>query len=749
MKCRVRYNSDMVKATHLKFVTPPAADTPAWIDAFATGESAAAAKKLREVLAFVTPLVEDKTLMNGEPVLPHVMGAVPLLSDLHLGHEAVAAALLWPVLQLDATAAKRVRDKFGATIADLAEGVLRMNAIGALSNRQVGRQKPDEQAAQLEALRKMLLAMVQDVRVVLIKLADHTQDLRYAVKSEDAAARRECAQLTRDIFAPLANRLGVWQLKWELEDLAFRILEPDTYKEIARLLDDKRVNREGYIENVLAILNSELARAGIKADVMGRPKHITSIYNKMRRKHLDFDALYDVRAVRVLVDDVKDCYTVLGIVHNLWSPIPKEFDDYIAKPKGNNYRSLHTAVIGPEGKSIEVQIRTHEMHHSSELGVAAHWRYKEGGRQNKGYDEKIAWLRQVLDWKDEVREGVGNVGEIGVLAEQFKTGLFDDSIYVFTPQGKVIDLPVGATPIDFAYHVHTELGHRCRGAKVDGVMAPLNTVLRNGQHVEVTTAPVHDKGGPSRDWLNPQLGFLKSQSARNRVRQWFNRLNFDADVAQGRATLEKELQRNGLTALNLDKLAEAEGYAKLDDFLADIARGDVGPKRLQEALRPTPAAAPAPETMPAPRKPRSTGGGVLVVGVDKLLTVPAKCCKPAPPEPIIGFVSRGRGVTVHRANCVNVKRLDPQRIVSAEWGAASGATFPAEIEIEALDRTGLLRDISEVFTRERANVTATNTLTKDMLARMRFTLEISNLDQLSRVLMMIREVKGVMRAVRR
>ena len=729
----------MVKATHLKLVSPQDAETQQWIEAIAARESVAAADTLRDVLAFVTPLYARQTLASGEAVLTHVMGAVSLLNNLHLGHEGVAAALLWPALEIDAATKRRVRDKFGATIAELSEGVLRMSAISALSSRQAETMKPEAQAAQLEALRKMLLAMVQDVRVVLIKLADHTQDLRYAVKHADDSLRRETAQLTRDIFAPLANRLGIWQLKWELEDLAFHIIEPGAYKEIARLLDDKRINREGYIEDVLVRLKSELARTGIKAEVMGRPKHIYSIYNKMHRKHADFEALHDVRAVRVLVDDVKDCYTVLGLVHNLWSPIPKEFDDYIAKPKGNNYRSLHTAVIGPDDKSVEVQIRTHEMHQSSELGVAAHWRYKEGGRHHKGYGEKIAWLRQILDWKDEVRD-------TGELAEQFKTGLFDDTIYVLTPQGRVIDLPVGATPIDFAYHVHTELGHRCRGAKVDGAMVPLNTVLHNGQQVEVTTVA---QGGPSRDWLNPQLGFIKSQSARARVRQWFNRLNHDADVAQGRTMLEKELQRHGQTALNLDKLAESEGYAKLEDFLADIARGDVGPKRLQDALRPAPAPAPVAE-MPAPRKPRANnGGGVLVVGIDKLLTVPAKCCKPAPPEPIVGFVSRGRGVTVHRASCSNVKRLDPARMVTAEWGAASGATFPAEVEIEALDRTGLLRDISEVFTRERANVTATNTLTKDMLARMRFTLEISDLAQLKRVLGMIREVKGVMRAARR
>lgn len=729
----------MVKATHLRLVTLQQTDTQAWIDEIAARESAAAAKTLREVVAFVTPLYAGNTLVSGEDLLTHVMGTVLILSDLRLGHEAIAAALLWPALN-QGTVEKRLRDKFGATMSGLADGVLRMSAMDALSNRGGGDRKPDEQAAQLEALRKMLLAMVQDVRVVLIKLADHAQDLRYAVKSDDETSRLESARLTRDIFAPLANRLGVWQLKWELEDLAFRILEPDTYKKIAHLIDDKRVNRERYIENVMALLTKELALAGIKAEVSGRPKHITSIYLKMQRKKIDFEALYDVRAVRVLVDDVKDCYAALGLVHNLWSPIPKEFDDYIAKPKVNNYRSLHTAVMGPEDKSLEVQIRTHEMHQNSELGVAAHWRYKDSTHQSKDYDEKISWLRQVLEWKDEVRDA-------DELSEQFRTGLFDDTIYVFTPQGKVVDLPVDSTPLDFAYHVHTELGHRCRGAKVDGVMAPLNTVLRNGQQIEIITTA---QGGPSRDWLNSQLGYLKSQGARSKVRQWFNRQNYEVDLVHGRTTLDKELQRHGLTALNLDKLAEEQGYAKLNDFLADIGRGEISLKNLREALRPTPAPEPVVKTLPTPAKSRAgSGNGVLVVGVDKLLTVPAKCCKPAPPEAIVGFVSRGRGVTVHRANCANVKRLDPERLVVAEWGEAGGETFSVEVEIQALDRTGLLRDIGEVFTRERANVTATNTLTRDMLARMRFTLEISNLDQLKRVLAMTREVKGVVSALRR
>jgi GTP pyrophosphokinase len=615
-----------------------------------------------------------------------------------------------------------------------------MAQIGALSSRRPAMPKPEQQAAQLEALRKMLLAMVQDVRVVLIKLADHLQELRYLAKNGDPGQRREAAELTRDIFAPLANRLGVWQLKWELEDLALRILEPETYKRIARLLDEKRVDRERYIENVIALLRAELARAGIAAEVTGRPKHIFSIYKKMMLKSIDFESLYDVRAVRILVGDIKNCYAALGLVHNLWSPIPKEFDDYIAKPKSNNYRSLHTAVTGPEGKAVEVQIRTHEMHQHSELGVAAHWRYKEGARRDKSYDEKIAWLRQILDWKDEVADA-------NELAEQFKTGLFEDTVYVLTPQGRVIDLPKGATPVDFAYHVHTELGHRCRGARVDGAMVPLNTPLHNGQQVEIIAAK---QGGPSRDWLNPQLGYLKSQGARTKVRQWFNRQNHEADVAQGRTVLDKELQRHGMTGINLDKLAADLGHPRLNDFLAALGRGEIGPKMMQDALRGDAQPAEPAEASPVARRPRAANrGSVLVVGIDKLLTVPAKCCKPAPPEPIIGFVTRGRGISVHRADCASVRRLDPERRVTAEWGDATGATFPVDIEVEAMDRTGLLRDISEVLSRERINVTATNTASRDLSARMRFTLEVANLEQLQRALQLIREVRGVMRAARR
>jgi GTP pyrophosphokinase len=729
----------MTATKHLRLVQeqePQSAFAALRARLIAAGSSAAL-----EALDYAEQALRGRWLGSGEPALAHAAGAAGILLDLKLDSQAVAAALLAPALECAPEAAARMRERFGNAVADLVEGVGRMNEIGTLSNRHVPARRPEQQAAQLESLRKMLLAMVQDVRVVLIKLADHTQALRHAAKAEEEGLRREAAELARDIFAPLANRLGVWQLKWELEDLSFRILDPETYKRIAALLDEKRADREHYIDSVTAQLKGELTRAGIPGQVAGRPKHIFSIYKKMSTKATDFTSIYDVRAVRVLVDTVKECYAVLGLVHELWSPIPKEFDDYIARPKSNRYRSLHTAVIGPDGKALEVQIRTHEMHQHSELGVAAHWRYKEGVRSDPGYDEKIAWLRQILEWRDELNDA-------DELAEQFRTSLFEDSVYVLTPQGKVIDLPRGSTAVDFAYHVHTELGHRCRGAKVDGVMVPLNTPLANGQRVEILTAK---QGGPSRDWLNPQLGYLHSHAARTKVRQWFNRLNYEKAVGQGRALLEKELQRQGMTAVSFDKLATDAGYAGTNDFLADLGTGKIGPKQLGTALHPEqPVTTPGAEREVVTHRARPVArDSVLVVGVDKLLTLPARCCKPLPPDPIVGFVTRGRGVSVHRANCANLRRLDVKRLVPAEWGRAEGVTFPVEIEVEAIDRTGLLRDISEVLSRERINVTATHSLSAQLAARMRFTLEVNDGGQLKRVLALIREVRGVTRAVRR
>ncbi len=730
----------MVRATHLKLVTPPGDDHAAgWLAAVGADYTASDALLVKRALEWFAPRVAGHALISGEPALAHALGTASILRELKLDAECLAASLLAQVTDTH-EAVLAVRDAFGARIAELAEGVARMALIESLGSRA---SRSGDEAAQLEGLRKMLLAMVQDVRVVLVKLADHAQTMRFAVKCDDVQLRHAMARLALDIFAPLANRLGVWQLKWELEDLALRILEPETYKRIAGLLDEKRSDRERYIDEVVMRLREELERAAVRTEISGRPKHIYSIYHKMRRKGVDFDALYDVRAVRVLANDVKDCYTALGIVHSLWTPLPKEFDDYIAKPKSNDYRSLHTAVIGPEGKPLEIQIRTQEMHQHSELGVAAHWRYKEGMREgprrDAGYDEKIAWLRQIVEWKDQVADS-------GELAAQFRSELFADTIYVLTPQGRVIDLPKDSTPIDFAYHVHTDLGHRCRGAKVNGTMVPLNTPLRNGQQVEITAAK---QGGPSRDWLNPALGFLKSAGARAKVRQWFNRQNHEASVTQGRDLVDKELQRHGLTGINLDKLAQQFEFDKLNDFLAEVGRGGIGPRQLQTALR-ADGAPPAPAgNQPIVRKSRAQPGGILVVGVDKLLTVPARCCKPAPPDPIIGFVSRGRGVTIHRKGCRNIARLAAERLVAADWGVSPDATFPVDIVIEANDRTGLLRDVTEILSRERINVTATNSASRDAAARMLLTVEISNLDQLNRMLVLIREVRGVARAARR
>ena len=739
------------RASQLRLVgTSAEAQRAAWLADVAGHLAPGDREALGGALDFVETLYAEKRLPSGEALLDHALDTAGLLGELRLDQEALAAALLFRCQGVAPGSVAKLRESFGATIADLVDGVVRMGAIGALSGRPQEKLRPDEQAGQLEALRKMLLAMVQDVRVVLIRLADHGQTLRYAARLDDSEYRRETARLTRDVYAPLANRLGVWQFKWEMEDLAFRILEPEGYQRIARLLDEKRGDRERYLENVIALLKGELTRAGIAAEVTGRPKHFYSIAQKMKRKGYDFEAVYDVRAVRVLVEQVKDCYAALGLVHNLWSPIPKEFDDYIARPKSNQYRSLHTAVTGPEGKAVEVQIRTHDMHQHSELGVAAHWRYKEGRRGERGYDEKIAWLRQILEWKDQI-------GDAGELAEQFRTGLFDDTIYVLTPQGRVIDLPKAATPIDFAYHVHTELGHRCRGAKVDGAMVPLNTALANGQQVEILAAK---QGGPSRDWLNPALGYVASHGARAKVRQWFNRQNLETATAQGRAVVEKELQRLGMTrlgtAVSLEKLAAQLGFDKVAEFFAEVGRGEIGHRQLQNAigaLDPRSATVQPQEEQqpPAARRARAAPdrGSILIVGVDRLLTAPARCCKPAPPDAIVGFVTRGRGVTIHRAGCANVARLAAERVVAAAWGESAGATYPVEVEVHAADRPGLRREIADVLAREGIGILASASAASDGAARMRYTLAVPDLDRLRLALTLIQHVRGVARAARR
>ena len=736
----------MVAVLHAAPRTAAPEAVAAWLESLAPMFSAAERDALKAAFELARARAGDARMPDGEPVLDRAVGAATILAALELDRDSVLAALLLPLTIADAFDAAAISAQFGPDVATLVAGVSRMSSIRASA----GTPSADH-GVQAENLRKMLLAMVEDIRVVLVKLAERTQALRYLMTA-DEPRRRESAREVLELFAPLANRLGVWQLKWELEDLSLRALEPDTYKRIAKLLDERRLDRQRYIENVIARLRRELAGVGVAAEITGRPKHIYSIWSKLKRKQAGIEAIYDIRAVRIIVESIKDCYTALGIVHHLWTPIPKEFDDYIAKPKANDYRSLHTAVIGPEDKPLEVQIRTWDMHQHSEYGVAAHWRYKEGGaagtRHDPGFNERIAWLRQVLDWKDAAADASEQL-------TAFRSSLFTDSIFVLTPQGKVIDLPQGSTPIDFAYAVHTNLGHRCRGAKVDGQMVPLNYVLKNGQQVDVVTTK---QGGPSRDWLNPELGYVHSHRARTKVRQWFKAQQLDETIAQGRAMVERELARHGQSALKLDTVAAKAGFAKQDEFFAAYARDDINSRQVHAAIQAvaqrTHAEAPAAEPEVVARKSKSSGagGGILVVGVDRLMTGLARCCKPAPPDPIVGFVTRGKGVTIHRASCANVERIrtrEPERLIDANWGDAREEVFPVDIVVEAMDRQGLLRDISEIMTREKINVTAVNTLSKNLQAKMSFTLEVRSIAQLKRALLLVRDVRGVVSALRR
>jgi GTP pyrophosphokinase len=720
----------------------------AWLEQMGAVYSPEERAGIARAVELAQPRYGKLASLDGEPWIDRALGTANIVASLRLDADSVRAAVLLGLPHLAGFEAEKLAESCGAEVAQIVVGVARMGAIRA-TQESVGKEDRDTQA---ENLRKMLLAMVEDIRVVLLKLAERTQALRFLIGHEDASdARVQAARETLDLFAPLANRLGVWQLKWELEDLSLRALEPEAYQRIARLIDERRLDRQHYIEALQATLKRELAAAGVKADVSGRAKHIYSIWNKMRRKGSGIESLYDIRAVRILVDEVKDCYAALGVVHNLWSPIAREFDDYIAKPKANDYRSLHTAVIGPEGKPLEVQIRTHDMHRQSEYGVAAHWRYKEAahtGRRDPGYEEKIAWLRQVLDWK----EAVADAGE---WLQQFKSSLFTDTIYVLTPQGKVVDLPRGATPVDFAYAVHTSLGHRCRGARVDGAMVPLDHVLTSGQKVEIITVK---QGGPSRDWLNPELGYVVSHRARAKVRQWFKAQQVEETIAHGRDTVERELARAGATAVKLEALAAEAGFAKLDEFFAAVARNEINLRSIQTAIRalahPGQAAPAAPDesVLPKQSKAAGAGSGILIVGVDRLMTGLARCCKPAPPDPIVGFVTRGKGISIHRQSCVNVARMkerQPERLITADWGKQRDEVFAVDVVVEAMDRQGLLRDVSEVFSREKINVTAVNTLTRNLQARMAFTLEVKGLADLKRALLLVRDVQGVLSAARR
>jgi GTP pyrophosphokinase len=710
---------------------------------------------IEDALAFAAGLYEGKVLGTGESTWTHALGCALIASSLKLDAETRIAALLFAACAYRDDAVDVVGQRFGTGVAQLVGGLNRLNGLRVVTRMTATATAPDIRA-QAEVLRKMLLAMVEDIRVVLVRLASRTQTLRYYTDVKDDA-RIDVARESLDIYAPLANRLGVWQLKWELEDLSFRFIEPDTYKRIAKMLDERRFERQEFIENAIGRLREELTAVGIKADIYGRPKHIYSIYNKMRAKRLDFSQLYDIRALRVLVDEVKDCYTVLGIVHQIWQPISKEFDDYITKPKGNNYQSLHTAVLAGDGRALEVQIRTHDMHRHAELGVAAHWRYKEGahkggergGEKGGDYDEKIALLRSLLSWRDEVADSAHWL-------EQYRRASLDDTLYVLTPQGKVIDLPRGATPVDFAYRLHTNLGHRCRGAKVDGHLVPLNTRLENGQTVEIMTVK---EGGPSRDWLDPRQHYVATSRARSKIKQYFAQLDEEELLARGRSFVTKEMQRDGHGQANIDSLAERLGFKNAEALFIAAGRGEVGPRSVQVALREGSAPAEAeiePEMVVGRSRSGDNSDKILIVGVGKLMTSLSRCCKPAPPDAIEGFVTRGRGISIHRVDCHDFQQLvrqHPERVIAAEWGDRAfdnkQALYQVGIAVEASDRQGLLRDISEVLSREKLNVIAVNTLTKKGTAYMRFTMEVGGVQQMQRAITLIREVPGVIDAQRK
>ncbi|ALM52210.1 GTP diphosphokinase [Halomonas huangheensis] len=669
-----------------------------------------------------------------------------ILSELRLDQGAIVAAVLYRAVREDLLSLEKVAKRFGDEVAQLIAGVLQMAAISNTQTTTHGLQQ-DQQ----DNLRKMLVNMIDDVRVALIKIAERTCALRQ-VRDAPREKRLRVAREVFDIYAPLAHRLGIGQLKWELEDLSFRYLHEDDYKQIARQLAEKRLDRDRYIHDVVETLKSLMAAQGIERyQVDGRAKHIYSIWRKMKRKRIDFSQVHDIRAVRILVPTVNDCYTMLGIVHSRWHHVPDEFDDYIANPKKNGYQSLHTAVIGPESKVLEIQIRTFAMHEEAELGVCAHWRYKghDTNARSAGYEEKIAWLRQVLEWHEEV-------GDLGDLREGLSSDVAPDRIYVFTPDGHVIDLPRVATPIDFAYRVHTEVGHRCRGAKVNGRIVPLTYRLKTGQQVEILTG---SQSAPSRDWLNPSLGFVRTSRARAKIQSWFKHQARDRNLDEGRALFEREMKRLDIEDMNLDQLARKVNYTNADDMYAALGAGDLrigqvlhqaqqlfGEHDDQEHLD---------RLLAKPRRQgtRDLDTDITVLGVGNLKTSMANCCNPVPGDSIIGFITQGRGVTVHRQDCSNILQLrmdEPQRVIEVEWGERAQTQYPVDVEILAWDRSGLLRDVTALLGQDKVNVLSINTRsnTDDGIARMAITLEVDGLETLGRLFSRIQQLPNIIEVKR-
>jgi guanosine-3',5'-bis(diphosphate) 3'-pyrophosphohydrolase len=666
--------------------------------------------------------------LSGEEYVNHPLQVAAILADLKLDAATLAAALLHDTVEDTPLTQEQVLQEFGPEVARLVEGVTKLGRISLRSDQQ----------QQAENIRKMMVAMAEDLRVVLIKLADRLHNMR-TLDPLPEVKRRKISRETLDIYAPLAHRLGIGQIKWELEDLAFRNLEPDAYEDVSKRIARKRTERERLVADLRDILARELEKVGIKAEITGRPKHIYSVWQKMTRDNKDFSEIYDLSAIRVQVDTVRDCYGVLGVVHSLWKPVPGRFKDYVAMPKSNGYQSLHTTVIAHTGEPIEIQIRTHEMHRVAEFGVAAHWTYKEGGREKEEvFDQKLSWLRSLLEWQNEV-------GDAESFLDTVKIDLFQDEVYVFTPKGDVLNLPAGSTPVDFAYRIHTEVGHRCIGARVNSRMVALDYELKNGEIVEIITAKAPH--GPSRDWLN----FVKSASAKERIRKWFKSQRREENVAKGRDLLDKELHRmhrislSDLTESKLQEIASAHRFAAVDDFLAAIGYGDLSPHAvvMRMAIAPDGAGADLrsipliPNVQPTPL--------VLVRGQKGVLTKVAPCCQPVPGDAIIGYTTRGRGVTVHRADCINaINAQDRDRVVPVDWDVEANHLYPVAIKIEAFDRQGLLRDIATVVAENHVNMSALEVkVFDDKTATVSATVEIDSLAQLSRLMEKIEGVRDV------
>jgi GTP pyrophosphokinase len=700
---------------------------------------------------------------SGENYINHCIAVAGILAELRVPPAVVAAGLLHDTVEDTEITLNDLKRDFGDEIANLVNGVTKLTQLPRVSRgdqrekdealeeeqRQIAERRglpdPDAEAAQMvrqrrydivaETLRKTFMAMGDDVRVVLIKLADRLHNMR-TLGHMPENKRKRIAQETLDIFAPLANRLGIWQIKWELEDLGFRYVNPEKYKEIAGYLSERRSDREKTMDGITKRLEALIKEAGIQVEVSGRPKHIYSIYKKIVRKGIPFDMVHDIRGVRIIVQDIPSCYATLGILHTHWRPIPGEFDDYISVPKDNFYQSLHTAVVYDDGKTLEIQIRTPEMDQNAELGIAAHWRYKENAPRDDAYERRILWLRSLMEWKQDVEDA-------GEFVDSMKTDVFEDRVYVFTPRGDVIDLPAGSTPIDFAYQVHTDIGHRCRGAKINGKLVGLDYVLKTGDKVEILTAK---RGGPSRDWLNPNLGMVKTQRARSKIRQWFKRQAKEHNIGQGKALLERELHRLGLAEVNLEILAKQYGYRILDDFYVAIGCGDIPLGRIvnqlmleeedDEGFKFT--------TRPTTELGEQSHDTVTVLGLKGLLTSMARCCSPAPGDDIIGYITRGRGATIHRVDCPNMLRIrERERLVRVSWGEPK-RTYPVSVHIKAYDRDGLLRDITTLIAEEGINLGQVRAVVSHNIAAFDLILEVREVDQLTRVLTRIEALPNVL-----